>query len=336
MSLSKLRTIATGETETPPPNPTDLVGTSFVDRSEQWLNDNTGLPPIEKFEGWKNETKDWIYTFNNKEYKWETEKRLHPGGPNLAISSKMEDLTEQIGTKASNEDVEFSIRDWAHELPKELLEQIIPTYEKSLSINRLKAFERSRLAAYTAATRNVPVIEQMIRDGGGLNPLKSTHQELTELIRATGYETIDHMGINEEGHLTLPVGDNPLQLDTMTDPEIDPEIAVINNLDVVSIYEPMVKRLKNEARLKARQEDRKTLFLAFDKVHTPTIPKWAKANIIIDYASEKSDGPELTLKAVSDTITENITNFSMTPEEVTSEFVGMVKEISSKIEGRLA
>ena len=337
-NISALRSIA-GVTESDRPQPSDMVGETQMQASEDWLSDESNQTgnPITYFEAWNNATRDRIHTYNSKEYWWETEKKLHPAGPQAALNSKLDSILQEVAAKANTEQQEYYYRDNAKKWPREILEAILPSYEKTLTINSRKSLERARLASHMSATQvHVPALEKMIRDSGGLDPNTSTSHDLGLIIRAANLDALEFIGLNDSRQLTIPSENGPVPLETMQDPEIESEVAFINALDLHGVYEPMVTRLKNEARLHQHQEDRRTLALAFQEVHTPTIPRWAKSNIIIDYASEKDNGPELTLKAISDTMESSMTNFPMTNEELTSEFIGMVKDINNKIERRLS
>lgn len=295
MSMNKLKEIV-GSTSTQRIPKDDTFGQAQINKSEDWLLQNTDANPKDKTKAWMKEFSDWGFTSNNRDYYWKTMEDISP----LDSASFQEFTTNDIRKKADSftslEQKENYFRDNAYTWPSYALEKLEGYFTGIRGANAAKDLERNRLSQI------IELKETLSKKSFALNPNVSIESHSEEMVKAYDMGYREEVDINNEGRLSIPIDGEMVALYTIPDPELSMEEEFISLKDLREVVKSKFKPMLQESRTEQTRIENTTKKALMSRVKQGDIPKEFRSNVIIDGALLEKD----PMKAAMGTLLESV------------------------------
>lgn len=246
--LDKLRKIAGVEEELP--NKTDAFGQTLINKSEDWLVNNSDLPQEKKLEEWMKSVTDWTFTPNNREYYWQTMENLSTLSPEKFKEFTINDVRGELDSYGEMSDKEQYFRDNANTWPSYVLDYLGGYFDNIKGTNYAMELERNRISQV------VEMKDLLAKLTFDLDPDVSLETHTDDLVKA--YD----MGYNEEiasdntGRISIVQDGSRIPVYTLPDPELTLQEQMISLNDLRGIAKDNLKPALMSKRAQVKDEER--------------------------------------------------------------------------------
>jgi hypothetical protein len=314
----------------------DMYGQSFIDKSEEFLEANAGLNPDEKFRKWQRDIgNSWEFLASNRDYYYNTLESIHPGGKTAAREMVMDTLTFELSKKNTFQEREWELKKQARSLPSsgtEFGNEVWGLVNRELTSTKtlldLQAMERARTSQ--AINLKHGLTNKSFTD---LDPDVSPEAHMDDYLKGYRNNYGEEISVNE-GRFSVPINGQAVPLFSLPDGTDDSvEQVLIDNIDLRPILKQKIQLDHSISQTKRLEEEKETISALFQKASTSEVPSQFRNNIIIDYAYDKPDGADITMKAVKERVAN--TKYTST-RDLVDDYKSQLLDIKDRVARRVS
>ena len=294
MSIDKLKEIVTGQ-KGEMPQAEDVLGNSFIQRSESWLEVHKNLSSEDKIKRYERDVGSrWQFTPNNKEYYWQTLENMSSLNGDQFKDFTKRDIRGQLELLKTSEEKEGFFRDNAHTWPSYVTEDLEEYFFSLRGLNDSKSIERNRI------NQSLELQEILDRQEFKLSPDVSLASHVEDMIKAYDYGYGNEIVVNEDGRIAVPKEGQEMPLFSMPKQNLPLEEEFISMNDLRPLVETKFKKeIKRERNLLEESEKLAKISL-MNRAENGELPEQFVVNAILDGAAASEDpGKKLSTVALN-------------------------------------
>jgi hypothetical protein len=278
----------------------DSFGLSFINKSEQWLQENKDLSSDTKLNQWMTNNSDWSFTPNNRQYYWDTVETLSPGSKEEVQKNVALNTRNKLQGLKTLEDKENYFRDKAHTFPDYVHKDLEEYFFNLRGINDRKNLEKTRIAQIL----EVDNLNKELSPKLNLAPDVSLETHTKEYLKAYDMGFSTSMATDSSGRITVPIEGQDVPVFTLPDPTLSLEEEFISLNDLTTKVRDSLKPRLEHSRNEVKESEKLANMALLNRVHT--IPEEFRANVIIDGVIHHKNPVAKTNAVINDLISKEI------------------------------